>query len=124
MNEAGIELQQVSFPPAHLASLVTLVDRGKISGKQAKLVLEEMFRTGEAPDAIAVAKGLEQISDEGAVKATVDEVIAENPDAVDKVRAGQLNTVGFLVGQVMKKTRGKANPGLVNELLRKKLTGG
>ncbi len=124
LNEAGIQLQEVPFPPSHLASLVTLVDRGKISGKQAKLVLEEMSRTGQAPDAIAAAKGLEQISDEGAVEATVDEVIAENPDAADKVRAGQLNTVGFLVGQVMKKSRGKANPGMVNDLLRKKLTRG
>ena len=121
LNEAGIELHAVAFPPGHLAELVKLVDRGAISGKQAKLVLAEMFRTGEAPDAIAAAKGLQQISDEGAVEATVDEVIAENADAADKVRAGQLNTIGFLVGQVMKKTRGQANPGLVNELLRKKL---
>ena len=121
LNEAGIELHAVAFAPGHLADLVKLVDGGAISGKQAKLVLAEMFRTGEAPEAIAAAKGLQQISDAGAVEATVDEVIAENADAADKVRAGQLNTIGFLVGQVMKKTRGQANPGLVNELLRKKL---
>ena len=121
LNEAGIELHAVAFPPAHLAALVKLVDAGTISGKQAKAVLAEMFVSGEAPDVIAEKEGLEQISDEGAIDATVDEVIAENGDAADKVRAGQLNTIGFLVGQVMKKTKGQANPGLVNELLRKKL---
>ena len=123
LNEAGIELQGSKIAPEQLAGLVDLVDSGKISGKQAKLVLQGMFETGDDANAVAAAKGLEQVSDEGAIEAVVDEVIAENEDAAEKVRAGQMNTIGFLVGQVMKKSKGKANPGLVNDLLRKKLSG-
>ncbi len=99
-----------------------MIDEGKISGKQAKTVLEEMVKTGADPAEIADSKGLSQVSDENLIAAAVDEVIAENADAADKVRGGQTNTIGFLVGQVMKKTRGQANPQMVNELLRTKLT--
>ena len=122
LNEAGIELHESKIAPAQLAGLVRLVDSGKVSGKQAKLVLQGMFESGADADKVAAEKGLEQVSDEGAIEAVVDEVIAENADAADKVRDGQMNTLGFLVGQVMKKSRGKANPGVVNELLRKKLS--
>ncbi|MFN2488846.1 MAG: Asp-tRNA(Asn)/Glu-tRNA(Gln) amidotransferase subunit GatB [Actinomycetota bacterium] len=121
LNEAGIELHQVRFPPPHLAALVALVDAGTISGKQAKRVLAEMFETGAEPGAIASQQGLEQISDAGELEGAVEEAIAENAEAADKVRSGQLNTIRFLVGRVMKKTRGQANPGLVNELIRRKL---
>ena len=123
LNEAGIELHESKIAPVQLAGLVRLVDSGKVSGKQAKLVLHGMFESGADADKVAADKGLEQVSDEGAIEAVVDEVIAENGDAADKVRDGQMNTLGFLVGQVMKKSRGKANPGVVNELLRKKLSG-
>ena len=122
LNEAGIELHQTKIAPEQLAGLVKLVDSGKVSGKQAKLVLQGMFESGKDAEVVASEKGLEQVSDEGAIEAVVDEVIAENADAAEKVRAGQMNTIGFLVGQVMKKSRGKANPGLVNDLLRKKLS--
>jgi aspartyl-tRNA(Asn)/glutamyl-tRNA(Gln) amidotransferase subunit B len=122
LNEAGIELHESKIAPAQLGGLVKLVDAGTISGKQAKTVLQEMFATGKDADAIAKAKGLEQVSDTGALEAVVDEVIAENADAADRVRGGNLGTIGFLVGQVMKKTRGQANPQVVNELLRSKLT--
>lgn len=122
LNETGIELTDTKVGPQQLAALVKLVDSGAISGKQAKAVLQDMFRTGRAPDDIAKERGLEQISDSGALETAVDEVIAENSDAADKVRAGNMGTIGFLVGQVMKKTKGQANPGLVNELLRQKLT--
>ena len=122
LNEAGLELHEARFTPAQLAQLITMIDEGKISGKQAKLVLAGMFESGDDPAKVAADKGLEQVSDEGAIASAVDEVIAENPDAADKVRAGQMNTIGFLVGQVMKKTRGQANPGMVNELLRQKLS--
>ncbi|MEA2461546.1 MAG: aspartyl-tRNA(Asn)/glutamyl-tRNA(Gln) amidotransferase subunit [Actinomycetota bacterium] len=121
LNEAGIELPDSKIEPQQLASLVRLVDAGTISGKQAKVVLEAMFETGDDPDKIADERGLRQVSDEGALEAAVDEAIAENEDAAAKVRAGNLGTIGFLVGQVMKKTKGQANPGIVNELLRKKL---
>jgi aspartyl-tRNA(Asn)/glutamyl-tRNA(Gln) amidotransferase subunit B len=121
-NEAGIDLPESKLTPVALAELVRLVDSGAISGKQAKLVLAELFAAGGEPGAIATAKGLRQESDAGAIAAVVDEVIAANPEAADKVRAGQMGTIGFLVGQVMKKTRGQANPALASELLRDKLT--
>ena len=122
LNEAGINLPESRITPANLAALVHMVDSEAISGKQAKTVLAEMFATGKEPEAIAKEKGLEQISDSSAIESVVDEVIAEQTEAADKVRAGQLNTIGFLVGQVMKKTKGQANPGVVNDLLRQKLS--
>ncbi|MEA2452166.1 MAG: aspartyl-tRNA(Asn)/glutamyl-tRNA(Gln) amidotransferase subunit [Actinomycetota bacterium] len=122
LNEAGIELADSKITPAQLAGLVELIDAGTISGKQAKNVLAEMFTSGKDAADIAKDLGLEQVSDEGALETAVDEVIAENADAADKVRAGQLNTIGFLVGQVMKKTKGQANPGIVNDLLKRKLS--
>jgi len=122
LNEASIELSQSKIAPEQLAGLVKLVDGKSISGKQAKAVLAEMFAGGKDAAVIAKEKGLEQISDAGALETVVEEVIAENAEAADKVRAGNLGTIGFLVGQVMKKSGGQANPGLVNELLRKKLT--
>ena len=122
LNEADIELHESRIAPPQLAGLVKLVDAGSISGKQAKLVLQGMFETGrDAPD-VAGGLGLEQVSDASAIEAAVDEVIAENADAADKVRAGNMGTIGFLVGQTMKKTQGKANPKMVNDLLRTKLT--
>jgi aspartyl-tRNA(Asn)/glutamyl-tRNA(Gln) amidotransferase subunit B len=117
-----MELKDSRIAPAQLAAMVKMIDSGTISGKQAKEVLAVMFATGEDPDKIAQDRGLEQVSDAGELEAAVDEVIAANDDAAQKVREGNLNTIGFLVGQVMKKTRGQANPGIVNELLRKKLT--
>ncbi|MGH2747677.1 MAG: Asp-tRNA(Asn)/Glu-tRNA(Gln) amidotransferase subunit GatB [Actinomycetota bacterium] len=122
LNEAAVDLVESKIAPAQLAGLVRLVDSGSISGKQAKTVLQEMFASGKDADEIAREQGLEQISDEVALESVVDEVVAENSDAADKVRAGNMGTIGFLVGQVMKKTRGQANPGLVNELLKKKLS--
>jgi aspartyl-tRNA(Asn)/glutamyl-tRNA(Gln) amidotransferase subunit B len=123
LNDAGIELWESKIAPDSLASLVKLVDDGTISGKQAKSVLAEMFETGDDPATVAKAKGLEQVSDASTIEAVVDEVIAENADAADKVRGGQSGAIGFLVGQVMKKTQGRANPKMVNDLLRSKLTG-
>ncbi|MDP9226933.1 MAG: Asp-tRNA(Asn)/Glu-tRNA(Gln) amidotransferase subunit GatB [Actinomycetota bacterium] len=122
LNAAGIDLTASKIAPSRLADLVRLVDSGSISGKQAKLVLAEMFETGGDPRVIAEARGLHQDSDAGAIEKAVDEVIAANPDAADKVRRGQTSTIGFLVGQVMKKTRGRANPAIVNELLSSKLS--
>jgi aspartyl-tRNA(Asn)/glutamyl-tRNA(Gln) amidotransferase subunit B len=121
LNEAGQELHETKIRPQQLARLVTLIDSGAISGKQAKAVLEEMFASGADPEKVAEDKGLSQVSDENLLSGAVEEVIAENPEAAEKVRAGQLNTIGFLVGQVMKKTRGQANPQMVNDLLRSKL---
>ena len=121
LNEAGVALTEARIAPEQLAGLVSLVDEGAISGKQAKLVLGGMFESGDDAAAVADRLGLRQVSDAGAIAAAVDEVIAENEEAAAKVRAGQMNTIGFLVGQVMKKTKGQANPGMVNELIRERL---
>ena len=122
VNEAGIELSESKLAPEQLGGLVKLIDEGAISGKQAKVVLQEMFATGKDAATVAQEKGLQQVSDEGAIEAAVDEMIAENAEAADKVRAGNLGTIGFLVGRVMQKTKGQANPQMVNEVLRRKLT--
>ena len=122
VNEAGIELHESKIAPEQLPALVRLVDSRAISGKQAKLVLADMFETGDDPAEITKRRGLEQVTDSAAIESVVDEVITENAEAADKVRAGNMGTIGFLVGQVMKKTRGQANPQLVNDVLRAKLT--
>jgi len=126
MNEAGLEpaamrAKDFNFPASSLAELIALVDGGTISGKMAKDVLEEAFKTGETPRAIVDRKGLSQISDSSALEAMVDKVIEANPSVVEEFRGGKKKALGFLVGQIMKETKGKANPQLVNELFRKKL---
>ncbi len=93
-----------------------------LKGLPPKVALAEAFASGHPVGEIVQEKGLAQISDEGALGGIVDEVIAENPGPVEQFRGGKEGVIGFLVGQVMKKTRGQANPGLVNELLKKKLT--
>ena len=105
-----------------LAELLALIDKGTISGKIAKSVLEEMYSTGKDPSAIVKEKGLAQISDEGALQGIIDGVIAANPQSVEDYRAGKDRAIGFLVGQIMKATKGQANPGLVNQLLKEKLS--
>jgi aspartyl-tRNA(Asn)/glutamyl-tRNA(Gln) amidotransferase subunit B len=122
LNEAGQELADGKIAPGQLAAMVKLVDEGTISGKQAKEVITVMFETGDDPAKIVEERGLKQVSDTGAIEAFVDEVIAENPDAVEKIREGKDGTIGFLVGQVMKKSRGQANPAMVNDLLRSKIS--
>jgi aspartyl-tRNA(Asn)/glutamyl-tRNA(Gln) amidotransferase subunit B len=121
LNAAGREIDEVPFRPEHLAGLLTLIDAGQVSGRTAKEVLEEMLRSGRPAEAIVQERGLAQISDEASLAAVVQEVIAEHPGPVGDVRAGKDQAVTFLVGQVMKKTRGRANPGMVNRLIRDRL---
>lgn len=102
-----------------IGELVCLIDEGTISGKMAKEVFADMMTSGEAPARIVAQKGLAQQNDVGAIEAWVKEVIAAHPDVVQKVRDGKRNGLGFLVGQVLKKSRGSANPKIVNELLEK-----
>jgi aspartyl-tRNA(Asn)/glutamyl-tRNA(Gln) amidotransferase subunit B len=123
MNEAGVELAETRISPEQLAALVKMVDDKTINGKQAKAVLAAMFETGDDPAKIADDKGMKQVTDSGAIEALVDEVIAAKPDAAQKVRDGNMGTIGFLVGAVMKRSKGQANPGMVNDLLRKRLGG-
>ena len=100
-----------------LARLVALIDEGTISGKMAKELFERMARTGEDPDAIVRREGLRQVADEGALGRVIDEVVAAHPSVVEDFRRGKKQAAGFLVGQVMKATQGKANPQVVNRLL-------
>jgi aspartyl-tRNA(Asn)/glutamyl-tRNA(Gln) amidotransferase subunit B len=108
--------------PEQLAEMVRIIDEGKISGKIAKTLFEEMLERGGSPEKIIREKGLEQISDLEAIEKTIDEVLAANPQQASEYRAGKEKVFGFLVGQVMKLTAGKANPAKVNEILKAKLS--
>ncbi len=123
LNEAGKTISESPVAAATLAELIDLVADGTISGRIAKEVFAEMATTGKAAKDIVAAKGLTQISDAGAIAAAVDKVIAANPKQAADVRAGKAKTIGWLVGQVMKATQGKANPQMVNEMLARKLKG-
>lgn len=121
LNAGNMEISLCNITPGQLADMLKLMDKGTISGKIAKTVFEEMFDSGKDPEQIVKEKGLMQISDEGAIASEVDRVLADNPKVVEDYRAGKEKALGFLVGQVMKATRGKANPDLVNKLLRDKM---
>ena len=121
MKERGVSIDQVPLVPAALAGLIALVEKGTISSSIAKDVFAKMYDTGRSADAIVAAEGLSQNSDEGALLAIVRDVIAHNAEAAAQFRAGKSQTFGFLVGQVMKGSGGKANPKLANELLRREL---
>lgn len=121
LNRDNREIEQCPVAPERLAELLQLVEQGTISGKIAKQVFENMYETGLAPEDIVRTQGLEQVSDQGALEAAVAKVIAQNPDAAEKYRSGKTKVLGFLVGQIMKETKGKANPDLVNRILEEKL---
>jgi aspartyl-tRNA(Asn)/glutamyl-tRNA(Gln) amidotransferase subunit B len=108
-------------PARHLAELIALIDDGTISGRIAKDVFEKMYRSGEPAPAIVRREGLSQVAEAGELTAVVDRVIAENPKVIDDYAKGKKAALGFLVGQVMKATQGKANPALVNQLLSSRL---
>ena len=120
-NEAEIELEDLKFGPKELAKLVDLVESGKINKKTGKNVLREMFDTGKNPDTIVKEKGLGQISDEDVLEEVVDEVIKENAQSVEDFHNGKDRALGFLMGQCMKKTRGKGNPQLFRKMLMERL---
>ena len=115
------DLSQSPVTPEMLADMILLVEKGTISGKIAKTVMEEMYRTGKPAGIIVKEKGLVQISDTTELEGIVDAVMAQHADAVAQYRSGKQGSMGFLVGQVMKATQGRANPQTVNELLRKRL---
>ena len=108
---------------AELGALVRMIDEAKISGKQGKDVLVEMFKTGKSAATIVEEQGLVQVSDTGEIDALIDSVIAANPDQVASYRSGKETLFGFFVGQVINASKGKANPKIVNERLREKLQG-
>jgi aspartyl-tRNA(Asn)/glutamyl-tRNA(Gln) amidotransferase subunit B len=117
LNANNTDLQSISLTPANLGKMIGLIEAGTISTKIAKNVFQEMLSEGKDPHTIVKEKGLEQISDEGAILEIVNKVIAANPKSVEDFKAGKEQAVGFFVGQVMKETRGKANPQMVNKLI-------
>ena len=123
LNKAGKAIAESPVPPGALGGLLDLMADDTISGRMAKDVFDEMFETGKDPAAIVADKGLEQITDTGEIEAVVDEIIAANPDQAADVRSGNDKAIGWFVGRVMKATQGKANPKMVNDLLREKLGG-
>ncbi|MDD9334590.1 MAG: Asp-tRNA(Asn)/Glu-tRNA(Gln) amidotransferase subunit GatB [Rickettsiaceae bacterium] len=118
LNKNAISLNECKITPKMLAQMVKLIEDGVISGKIAKVVFETMFETGEQPEKIIKEKGLVQMSDSGILSAIIDEILSENPDSVAAYKSGKDKLFGFFVGQIMKKTEGKANPNLVNDLLK------
>jgi len=121
LTESGSSLADVKFPAGHIQELVGLVESGKISSTIAQEVFAEMFRAGESPSVIVEHKGLAQVSDSGAIDALADQVIAANPKSVEDYRAGKAAALNFLKGQVMKLSKGKANPAVAGAALEKKL---
>jgi aspartyl-tRNA(Asn)/glutamyl-tRNA(Gln) amidotransferase subunit B len=121
LNEDNMTFEACSLKPKQLINMLNLIENGTISGKIAKTVFEEIYRTGKEAETIVREKGLVQISDTGEIEKIVDDVIAKSPKEVERFKSGEEKLIGFFVGQIMKLTRGKANPQLVNELLNKKL---
>jgi len=121
LNNRGQGIADCPIPPDRFAGLLKMIDTGTISGKIAKTVFEEMYRTGRSPEEIVKEKGLVQISDAGAIETLIDEVMSAHPNERESYRQGKTQLLGFFVGQVMKRSQGKANPGKVNELLKQKL---
>ncbi len=122
LNQENISIRASKVTPEGLAELIGIIDSGKISSKIAKSVFEEMFESGKSPAKIIEEGGLEQISDEDVLEKIVDEVIEENPDPVSQYREGKKKAIGYLIGQVMAKTKGKANPKMVNKMIAEKLS--
>jgi aspartyl-tRNA(Asn)/glutamyl-tRNA(Gln) amidotransferase subunit B len=118
-DPGGIEACLVR--PEMLAEMIGMIDAGTISGKIAKKVFDEMVQTGKPPDAIVKEKNLVQVTDDGAIGEIVDQVLSDNPSQVAEYRQGKEKVFGFFVGQVMKASRGKANPAVVNRILKERL---
>ena len=116
------QIQECLVKPEHLASLVRLIDEGEISGKMAKQVFEKLYESGEDPQSIISQEDLQQISDQDQLSGIVDRILESNPAKVEAYRSGKGGLLGFFMGQVMKETRGQANPQMVSLMLEGKLT--
>ena len=121
LNESDTEINDCKISPESLAEMILLIESGEISNRIAQEVFDKMFESGKSAQEIVKEQGLTQISDEDALAEIVAKVIAENPAAVQDFKQGKKRAIGFLVGQVMKATRGKANPGIVNQKLQEVL---
>lgn len=122
LRERDCDIRDIRVPPRNLADLIALIEKGTISGAIAKEVFAAMMETGAEAGAIVAEKGMTQISDAGAIEKIVDDILAREPENVARYKSGKTNVLGFFVGQVMKASQGKANPKLINEVLKKKLT--
>jgi aspartyl-tRNA(Asn)/glutamyl-tRNA(Gln) amidotransferase subunit B len=120
-NERGVDISQLDCQPEWLIQILELVDQGTISGKMAKELLVEVLQKKQSPQELVAQKGLSQIADEGSLQTVIHEVMEKNAKSVEDYRSGKSTALMFLVGQVMKKTSGKANPQKVQELLQKNL---
>jgi len=123
MNESGKSLDEITLSPENLADLTKFIESGEISNKIAKTIFEEMLNSAKTPAQIIEEKGLKQVSDAGELGKIVDELLAANQQQVEQYRAGKTKVMGFFVGQMMKQTRGKGNPAVINSLLKEKLDG-
>ena len=121
LKEKNMDPEDIAFSPKSLARIIELADEGAINSNVAKEIFEKIFDEDIDPDKYIEENGLKQVNDEGALKATVEKVIADNPQSVADYRAGKEKAIGFLVGQTMKAMQGKANPGMVNKLLKELL---
>lgn len=122
LNRGGLDIEQSKVTPVQLGRLLSLMQNNEISGKMAKQIFDIMFESGDDPDSVVQKHGLKQVSDTSAITAIVDQVLADNPLQVQQYREGKTKVIGFLVGQIMKATQGKANPASVNAILQEKLT--
>lgn len=121
LKEKNLEVEAIPFPAEYLARLIALIDKGTISGTIAKKVFEKMFDTKKDPESIVKEEGLEVVSDEGALVSVVKKILDSNPQSVADYKSGKEKAFGFLVGQAMRETKGKANPQLINKLLKDEL---
>jgi len=121
LNDRGVAFEECPVKPGQLVEVLQLIQKGTISGKTAKGVFEKIFTTGKDAATIVKEEGLVQISDEGQIEQAIDQVIQKHPNEVERFKKGEQKLMGFFVGQVMKATRGKANPALVNQIIAQKL---
>jgi aspartyl-tRNA(Asn)/glutamyl-tRNA(Gln) amidotransferase subunit B len=123
LNASGIDITHSKVSPDRLAELMGLIDKGQLSGPSSKAVFEEMFNTGKAPATIMVEKGLTQVSDSEEIRKAVVKVLTDNPQAVTDYKSGKEASLTFIIGQVMRLMRGRANPTIVKETLLSELGG-
>jgi len=122
LNQSGTDVRHSPVTPQRLVDLLSLVEKGTISLKVAREIFPDIYRDGKSPDEVVREKGLTQVSDETALLSIIDDVLGKNVTQVGQYRSGKEQVLGFLVGQVMKSSGGKANPSKVNELLKKKMS--
>ena len=121
LKENDMEPEDIRFSPEHLAALIAMADKKEINSSVAKEVFEEIFKSDVDPAKYVEEKGLKTVNDEGALRKTVEEVIANNPQSVQDYKSGKEKAIGFLVGQTMKAMKGKADPGMINKMLKELL---